>query len=134
MANYLDIVQSVFDKWADALYDTDIGERVYMEPPEKPVEFPCASMLPLPSSELGYEVANAAAGIDLTVQTEVLVRSGERLSTVIKLNEASHEAMCAMGFRRTTPTLELTQNGYKRLISRYSRGIGYGENISTEDF
>lgn len=134
MANYLDIVQSVFDKWADALYDTDIGERVYMEPPEKPVEFPCASMLPLPSGELGHDLANAAAGVELTVQTEVLVRSDERLSTAMSLNEASHEAMCSMGFRRTTPTLEMPQSGYKRLISRYTRVIGYGETISTEDY
>lgn len=130
---YLELITNVFNEWAAALAETSIGNRVYMERPNEDIKFPCASMMPLPSNETGYDLDNAASGIDLTVQTEVLVRSGEKLSTAYALNEASHEAMCNMGFRRTTPTLEMPMNGYKRLISRYSRVVGYGEPISTED-
>lgn len=131
---FLTIIQNVFNTWATALADTDIGERVYMERPAEEIQFPCASLLPLPSNELGYDLANLAGGIELTVQIDIFTRSTAPLSKLYELQAVSHEAMCGMGFRMTTQASpEMPQSGYKRLITRYSRIIGYSEAISTED-
>ena len=135
MAEYLDIIQSVCDTWATALADTDIGERAYTERPAKNMVFPCASLVPIPSRELGYDLANQASGIELYFQVEIYVRSTAPLSKLYELQAVSHEALCSLGFRMTTQASpEMPQSGYKRLITRYSRVIGYSENISTEDF
>ena len=131
---YLTIIQNVFASWATALAETEIGTRAYMERPSEDIKFPCASLLPLPSGELGYNLDNASSGIDLSLQVDIFVRAETPLSTLYALNAVSHEALCAMGFRLTAQASpEMPQSGYKRLISRYSRVIGYGEPISTED-
>ena len=132
MAEYLDIIQSVFNTWATALADTDIGERAYMERPAEDIVFPCASLLPMPSPETGYDLANQASGIELHLQVDIFVRSTAPLSKLYELQAVSHEALCGLGFRMTTQASpEMPQSGYKRLITRYSRVIGYSETITT---
>lgn len=131
---FLTTIENVFEAWATALSNTDIGDNVYMERPDGDICFPCASMLPLPSGELGYDLDNAAAGVELSLQIDMFVRETVPLSKLYELNAVSHEALCNMGFRMTAcATPEMPQSGYKRLITRYSRVIGYGEQISTED-
>lgn len=131
---YLTIIQNVFAEWATALAYTDIGARTYMERPDEDIQFPCASLLPLPSNELGHDLDNASGGIDLSLQVDIFVRAETPLSKLYALNAVSHDALCGMGFRLTAQASpEMPQSGYKRLISRYSRVIGYGEPISTED-
>lgn len=132
--DYLTIIQSVFDVWATALADTDIGNRVYMERPDEDIVFPCASLFPLPSPEVGYDLANLASGIELSLQVDLFVRSTTPLSKLYELNAVSHNALCGLGFRMTSQASpEMPQSGYKRLITRYSRIIGYSESIPMED-
>lgn len=131
--SYLNIIKNVFEYWADALSETDIGDRVYMERPAEDITFPCASLLPLPSGEMGYDLDNAASGIELSIQVDVFVRAETPLSKLYELNAVSHAALVALGFRLTASTTpEMPQSGYKRLISRYARVIGYGEHLAEE--
>ncbi len=128
---YLDIVNNVFEVWADALAETEIGNHAYMERPQEEIQFPCASLLPLPSLDIGYDLDNIAAGIDFYVQVDIFVRDTDKLSKLYELNAVSHEALCGLGFRMTTQASpEMPQSGYKRLITRYARVIGYGETTS----
>lgn len=132
--SYLDIANSVFTVWADALAETEIGEHAYMERPSEEITFPCASLLPMPSMDVGHDLSNTAAGIDFYVQVDIFVRDTDKLSKLYELNAVSHEALCGLGFRMTTQASpEMPQSGYKRLITRYARIIGLGETISTED-
>lgn len=131
---YLDIIQNVFNVWTTALEVTDIGEHAYMERPDEEIKLPCASLLPLPSIEAGHDLDNAASGIDLSLQVDILVRETSPLTKLYELNAVSHEALCGLGFRQTAQASpEMPQSGYKRLTTRYARMIGYGEPISTED-
>jgi len=131
--SYLNIVTNVFEFWADALSETDIGEETYFERPSGDIKLPCASLLPLPSGELGHDLHNDASGIELTIQTDLFVRAETPLSKIYELNAVSHAALVALGFRLTASTTpEMPQNGYKRLISRYARVIGYGEPLAEE--
>ena len=129
---YLNIIENVTDYWATAL--EDVGVHVYTERPSEDIKLPCASLLPLPSGEIGHDMDNSASGIDLTVQVDIFVRAETPLSKLYELNAVSHEALCDLGFRLTAQASpEMPQSGYKRLITRYARVIGYGEAISTED-
>lgn len=132
---YLTTIENVFDAWATAMSETAFGENVYFERPDDQMKLPSACMFPLPSNELGYDLDNAASGVDLALQIDVFVRATAKLSEAYALHELSHNAMTAMGFRAATPTIEMPQSGYKRLITRYARVIGYGEPIAntTED-
>lgn len=131
---YLDIITNVFYAWSDALSDTSIGNRAYMERPSGEITLPCASLLPLPSGELGHDLDNAAAGIELSLQVDIFVKAESPLERIYEINAVSHEALCNLGFRMTAQaTPEMPQSGYKRMITRYSRVIGYGEQISMED-
>jgi len=125
---FLNIIQNVFAVWSKALEEQ--GIKAYMEQPKKKIEFPCASLLPLPSGEAGYDLDNNPSGIDLSLQVDLFAQAP--LSKLYEMNAISHEVLCSFGFRLTaqaTPEM----GSYKRLISRYSRIIGYGEPISTED-
>ena len=128
---YLSLIENIFEKWADAL--EDVGVNAYMERPAEDIQFPCASLLPLPSGEIGHDLDNSAGGIDLTIQVDIYVRAETPLSKLYELNAVSHETLCGLGFRLTASTTpEMPQSGYKRLISRYARVIGYGEAIADD--
>ncbi len=106
-----------------------------MERPAGELVLPCASLLPLPSGELGYDLDNAPSGIELSVQVDIFVRAESSLGYLYALNAVSHEVLCGLGFRMTAQaTPDMPQSGYKRLITRYSRVVGYGEEISMEDY
>lgn len=131
---YLTIIRNVFAAWATALAYTDIEARTYMERPSEPIQFPCASLLPLPSGERGHDLTNSPGGIEMSLQVDIFVNAQTPLSELFSLNAVSHEALCGMGFRLTAQASpEMPQSGYKRLISRYTRVIGYSDPISMED-
>ena len=122
------IIEAVFAKWAAAISETDIGTNYSMERSETVNTLPYASLFFMSVTGQGYDLSNIECGITADVQVDIYVKSTDKLSKLYELDEVSHQAMQEMGFRRTSGiSFDMSDSGYKRLVNRYSRVIGFGD-------
>lgn len=124
------IVETVFAKWCDALKDK-VGDNVSMENSTVVNSMPYATMyfqgLPTDSADLeGNEGA-----VTPTVQIDIYTSGQKALSKGYEIDEKSHAALIGMRFRRSygPELIQSTDPSIKRLTSRYSRIIGFGDSL-----
>ena len=122
------IVETVFAKWCEALKNM-VGDNVSMENSTIVNSMPYATMyfqgLPTDSADLEGNDNSITPSIQIDIYT-----SGQKaLSKGYEIDEKSHAALISMGFRRSygPELIQATDPSIKRLISRYSRVIGYGD-------
>ena len=122
------IVETVFVKWCEALKNMD-RDNVSMENSTIVNSMPYATMyfqgLPTDSADLEGNENSITPSIQIDIYT-----SGQKaLSKGYEIDEKSHAALISMGFRRSygPELIQATDPSIKRLISRYSRVIGYGD-------
>ena len=122
------IVETVFAKWCEALKNM-VGDNVSMENSTIVNSMPYAMMyfqgLPTDSADLEGNENSITPSIQIDIYT-----SGQKaLSKGYEIDEKSHAALISMGFRRSygPELIQATDPSIKRLISRYSRVIGYGD-------
>ncbi len=122
------IVETVFAKWCEALKNM-VGDNVSMENSTIVNSMPYATMyfqgLPTDSADLEGNENSITPSIQIDIYT-----SGQKaLSKGYEIDEKSHAALISMGFRRSygPELIQATDPSIKRLISRYSRVIGYGD-------
>lgn len=71
------------------------------------------------------------AGVTPTIQVDIFISSQWNISKAYEIDEASHTELKSMGFDRIYGP-EIMQNispSIKRLSSRYTRNVGYGDSL-----
>lgn len=124
------IIETVFAKWCEALKDM-VGDNVSMENSTVVNSMPYATMyfqgLPTDSADLEGNENSITPSIQIDIYT-----SGQKaLSKGYEIDEKSHAALTGMGFRRSygPELIQATDPSIKRLTSRYTRIVGYGDSL-----
>ena len=66
-----------------------------------------------------------------TLQVDIYTKGQRALTQAYEIDAVSHETLTGMGFRRVAGAelIQSTDPSIKRLTSRYSRVIGYGDHL-----
>lgn len=115
----------VFKKWSEKIKNV-VGEGNYaMERSESiaPGKKKYARIFLLGNPTLSGDLEGDECATTASFQVDSFATGFKSLSTVYNIDNASHEAMISMGFRRTYGPEEQSNidNSIKRIVSRYSR-------------
>ena len=124
------IVENTYAKWGEAI-SAKVGNNYSMDDSSTVSKFPYSSLyflgLPTDTATLEGDEGTVLATLQVSVYT-----TGQRaLTQAYEIDEVSHETLVGMGYRRTTgcELIQSTDPSIKRLVSRYSRVIGFGETL-----
>ena len=122
------IVETVFAKWCEALKNM-VGDNVSMENSTIVNSMPYATMYFQGLSTDSADLEGNENSITPSIQIDIYTSGQKALSKGYEIEEKSHAALISMGFRRSygPELIQATDPSIKRLISRYSRVIGYGD-------
>ena len=124
------IIEQVFEKWGAAVSEK-VGDGYSMENSTTVTELPYATMFfqGLPTG--GADLQGGEAAVSPTLQVDIYTNGQRALSEAYNIDELSHSSLLEMGFRRSygPELIQSTDPSIKRLVSRYTRLIGYGETL-----
>lgn len=123
------IVETTFEKWSDAIKNNVKGYS--MENSGTVSKFPYASLYFMGLIGNTYTLEGDEGTVTPTIQVDIYTTGQKSVGKAYEIDELSHSSLIKMGYRRTYGP-ELTQStdpSIKRLISRYSRVIGFGDLI-----
>ena len=125
------IIETVFEKWSSAVSEK-LGDNYSMENSETVSKLPYASLyfMGLPNGASVLDGSESA--VTPTVQVDIYTTGQRALTSAYEIDELSHSALLEMHFRRTTgpELIQSTDPSIKRLTSRYSRVVGYGDKFT----
>ena len=121
------IVEKTYENWGNAIKGK-VGNNYSMKNSGTVSRFPYASLYfqGLPGGS--YTLTGEEGTVRPAVQIDIYTTGQKGLTQAYEIDELSHGAMLGMGYQRTYGP-EPDQNddpSINRLISRYSRVIGYG--------
>ena len=130
MLTIYSIISNTYAKWSEAISEK-VGNNYSMENSGTVSRFPYASLyfLGLPGDT--YTLEGDEGTVVPTLQVDIYTTGQKAITKAYEIDEVSHAALIGMGYRRTYGP-ELTQStdpSIKRLLSRYSRVIGFGDSI-----
>ena len=124
------IIENTYTKWGEEI-SKKVGNNYSMDDSSTISKFPYASLyflgLPTDTATLEGDEGTVLATLQVSVYT-----TGQRaLTQAYEIDNVSHETLVRLGYRRSTgPKLDKnTDPSIKRLISRYSRVIGFGDSL-----
>lgn len=124
------IIEQVFEKWGAAVSEK-VGDGYSMENSTTVTDLPYATMFfqGLPTG--GVDLQGGEAAVSPTLQVDIYTNGQRALSEAYNIDELSHSSLLEMGFRRSygPELIQSTDPSIKRLVSRYTRLIGYGETL-----
>ena len=125
------IVENTYAKWGEEMRGK-VGNNYSMDDSSTISKFPYASLyfLGLPTDTATLEGDEGA--VLATLQVSVYTTGQRALAQAYEIDEVSHETLVReMGYRRTTgpELIQSTDPSIKRLTSRYSRVVGFGDSI-----
>lgn len=124
-----EIVDTTYKNWQEGISELIDENNCSMEEKDVISKFPYARLYFMGLPGGSYDLEGNEGAVTPTVQIDIYTNGQNALLKAYQIDEKSHEAMLGMGYRRTYGP-ELTQNvdpTVKRLLSRYSRKIGYGD-------
>ena len=124
------IIETTYAKWTEKIKEK-VGNNYSMENSGTVSRFTYASLyfLGLPGDT--YTLEGDEGTVVPTLQVDIYTTGQKAITKAYEIDEVSHAALIGMGYRRTYGP-ELTQStdpSIKRLLSRYSRVIGFGDSI-----
>lgn len=126
-----EIINTIFSKWGEAVCQK-VGTNYFMENSTTVAKLPAATLyfqgLPTSASDLeGNE-----SSVMPTVQVDIYTKGQRALTEAYSIDELSHSALVGMRFRRSygPELIQSTNPSIKRLTSRYSRVVGYGDKFT----
>ena len=130
MLTVKDIVETTYEKWGNAI-EEKVGENYSMKNSGTISKIPYCSLIFLGLPGDSYDLEGKEGTVIPTLQVDVYTTGQRGLSQAYDIDAVSHETLINMGYRRTYGP-EPDQNvdpSINRLVSRYSRVIGYGDNL-----
>ena len=129
----LEIINTVYAAWVEAISKTDVKDNYSMENSTVVAEIPAATLyftgLPTTDSDLeGNE-----ASVTPTVQVDIYTKGQRALSQAYEIDNVSHETLVrSFGFIRSygPELIQSTDPSIKRLTSRYTRLVGLEDKLA----
>lgn len=125
------IIENTYARWNKEI-SKKVGNNYSMDDSSTISKFPYASLyflgLPTDTATLEGDEGTVLATLQVSIYT-----TGQRsLTQAYEIDEVSHETLVnEMGYRRTAgpELIQSTDPSIKRLVSRYSRVVGFGDTI-----
>ena len=78
-----------------------------------------------------YDLAGDEGTVMPTLQVDIYTNGQRALTKAYEIDAVSHETLIGMGYRRVSgcELIQATDPSIKRLTSRYSRVVGFGDSI-----
>ena len=130
----LDIVEKTYALWGEAV-SKKVGDNYSMENSTTVSKMPYASLFFPGVSGDAYDLEGGEGTVIPSVQIDIYTNGQKALTSAYEIDELSHAAMLKMRYRRTTGPefVQSTDPSIKRLTSRYSRVIGFGDSLTAQD-
>lgn len=124
------IIDTVFAKWGEAV-SPKVGNNYSMENSTIVNKLPYATLYFMGLPTGGSSLDGGELGVTPSVQVDIYTTGQRALSQAYEIDELSHDSLLNMGFTRSygPELIQSTDPSIKRLTSRYSRLIGYGDTI-----
>lgn len=124
------IIETTYQRWGEKIKEK-VGNNFSMKNSGVISKFPYASMkfLGLPTGHSDLE-GNEGTVIP-SIQVDIYTTGQKGLTQAYEIDDISHQALIKMGYQRSYgPEVDdNTDQSINRLLSRYSREIGYGESL-----
>lgn len=130
MLTIYSIISNTYAKWSEAISEK-VGNNYSMENSGTVSRFPYASLYFLGIPGDTYTLEGDEGTVVPTLQVDIYTTGQKAITKAYEIDEVSHAALIGMGYRRTYGP-ELTQStdpSIKRLLSRYSRVVGFGDSL-----
>lgn len=125
------IIETTYAKWAEKIKEK-VGNNYSMEDSGTISKFPYCSLFFLGVPGDTYTLEGDEGTVIPTLQVSIYTTGQKALTKAYEIDAVSHETLVReMGYRRTTgpELIQSTDPSIKRLVSRYSRVVGFGESI-----
>ena len=124
------IVENTYSKWGEAI-SAEVGDNYSMENSSVINSLPYASLYFLGLPGNSYDLEGDEGTVMPTLQVDIYTNGQRALTKAYEIDSTSHETLIGMGYRRTTgpELIQSTDPSIKRLTSRYSRVVGYGDKL-----
>ena len=128
----LEIINTVYARWGQALSEkTPIKENYSMENSTVVNSLPYSTLFfnGIPGNT--WDLEGDESTVVPTLQVDIYTKGQRALTQAYEIDAVSHETLTRMGFRRVTGAelIQSTDPSIKRLTSRYSRVVGYGDKL-----
>ena len=128
----LEIINKVYARWGEAISQTAVKENYSMENSTTVAELPASTLFfnGIPGNT--WDLEGDESTVIPTLQVDIYTKGQRALTQAYEIDAVSHETLTKLGFRRVTGAelIQSTDPSIKRLTSRYSRVIGYGDKFS----
>ena len=124
------IIENTYAKWGEEI-SKKIGNNYSMENSSVVSDFPYASLYFLGLPGNSYDLEGDEGTVIPTLQVDIYTNGQRALTKAYEIDEISHSTLIGMGYRRIygCELIQSTDPSIKRLVSRYSRVIGFGETL-----
>ena len=124
------IIENTYAKWGEEI-SKKVGNNYSMENSSVVSDFPYASLYFLGLPGNSYDLEGDEGTVIPTLQVDIYTNGQRALTKAYEIDEISHSTLIGMGYRRIygCELIQSTDPSIKRLVSRYSRVVGFGESI-----
>lgn len=127
----LEIINTVYARWGEAISQTAVKDNYSMENSTVVNNLPYSTLFfnGIPGNT--WDLEGDESTVVPTLQVDIYTKGQRALTQAYEIDAVSHENLTGMGFRRVTGAelIQSTDPSIKRLTSRYSRVIGYGDHL-----
>ena len=124
------IIETTYAKWGEEI-SKKIGDNYSMENSSVVSVMPYASLYFLGVPGNSYDLEGDEGTVMPTLQVDIYTNGQRALAKAYEIDEISHSTLIGMGYRRIygCELIQSTDPSIKRLVSRYSRVIGFGDSL-----
>lgn len=124
------IIENTYAKWGEEISEK-VGDNYSMENSSVVSVMPYASLYFLGVPGNSYDLEGGEGTVMPTLQVDIYTNGQRALTKAYEIDEISHSTLIGMGYRRIygCELIQSTDPSIKRLVSRYSRVIGFGETL-----
>lgn len=127
----LEIINTIYSRWAESISQTAVKNNYSMENSATMAKIPAATLFFNGVPGNTWDLEGDESTVTPTVQVDIYTKGQKALTQAYEIDAVSHETLTKMGLRRVTgpELIQATDPTIKRLVSRYSRVIGFGDSL-----
>lgn len=127
----LEIINTVYARWGKSISQTAVKDNYSMENSTVVNSLPYATLFfnGIPGNT--WDLEGDELAVIPTLQVDIYTKGQRALTEAYSIDELSHSSLVGMRFRRSygPELIQSTDPSIKRLTSRYTRVVGYADNL-----